>query len=108
MWLLFCFIAIAVAFVFAIAVPIFSDLIGIAAALFASWFTYGIAGWFWLHDTLHIDGGRRALRDRPVGTALAVFTILAGGFICVAGTYVSVKLIVDAYKSGTVGRPFSC
>jgi hypothetical protein len=74
------------------AVPIFSYLIGIAAALFASWYTYGLAGFFWLHDTYHLYGGMAAIRRRPVGTFLAVATIILGLFICVAGTYVSVKV----------------
>jgi hypothetical protein len=34
----------------------FSYLIGIAAALFASWYTYSIAGMFWLHDTYQLTG----------------------------------------------------
>lgn len=35
-------------------------------------------------------------------------TLAAGAFICVAGMYVSVKQIVDAYASGQVTAPFSC
>lgn len=91
-WIALCFLAVAVAFVLAAAVPIFSDLIGITAALFAAWYTYGLAGFFWLHDTYHFKGRVAALKKRPLSTALAVLTILAGGFICVAGTYVSVKV----------------
>lgn len=77
----------------AIAVPIFSYLIGIAAALFASWYTYGLAGCFWLYDTYHLRGGMATFRKRPFATALAVFTVLTGAFICVAGTYVFIKVI---------------
>jgi len=107
-WTVMCFSAVALAFIFAIAVPIFSYLIGIAASLFASWYTYGIAGFFWLHDIYHLKGGRRGLMHQPVQLTLAVMTILAGAFICVAGTYVSIKLISDAYKTGLVGKPFTC
>ena len=37
----------------------FSDSIGIGVALFAAWFTYGIAGFFWLHDAdvYYLEGG---------------------------------------------------
>ena len=35
-------------------------------------------------------------------------TLAAGGFICVAGMYVIIKSIVDAYQQGLVGEPFSC
>jgi len=107
-WVFLCFAATAIAFILAAAVPIFSDLVGITASLFASWYTYGIAGFFWLYDTYYLKGGKEALQRRPIGTTLAVLTILAGAFICVAGTYVSIKLIVEAYDSGAVGKPFTC
>jgi len=108
-WTFLCFGATALAFVFAAAIPVFSDLTGITASLFASWYTYGIAGFFWLYDAYYLGGGgMRALKRQWGGTVLAVLTIFSGAFICVAGTYVSIKLIADAYASGTVGRPFSC
>lgn len=107
-WVALCVAAVAAACILAIAVPIFSDLIGIAAALFAAWYTYGLAGFFWLHDVYHLKGGTQALRKRWFGTLLAVLTILAGAFICVAGTYVSIKLIIDAYRGHLVGKPFTC
>ena len=91
-WATLCFVAVAVAFVLAAAVPIFSDLTGIAASLFAAWFTYGIAGFFWLHDTYHLGEKMRELKRRKIGTTLALLTILAGTFICIAGTYVSIKV----------------
>ncbi|KAK7064450.1 putative acyltransferase CST26 [Favolaschia claudopus] len=101
-WIGLCFAAVAVAFILAIAVPIFSYLIGIAASLFASWYTYGIAGFFWFHDSYHFRGGWVAVRKRPAQAALAAFTILLGAFVCVAGTYVSIKLIVDAYEENLI------
>lgn len=91
-WIVLCFIGATAAFVLAVALPIFSYLIGITASLFAAWYTYGLAGFFWIHDTYHLHGGRKGLSDRPVGMSLAVLTILAGAFICVAGTYVSVQV----------------
>jgi hypothetical protein len=64
-WCVLVLIMNGAAFVLAVAVPvglvsspvsiprltrlqIFSYLIGIAASLFASWYTYGVAGFFWL------------------------------------------------------------
>ncbi|KII93344.1 hypothetical protein PLICRDRAFT_100422 [Plicaturopsis crispa FD-325 SS-3] len=107
-WTFLCLASAIVACILAIAVPIFSDLIGIAAALFAAWYTYGLAGFFWLHDVYYLGGGKPALRRRWVGSTVAMLIILAGAFICVAGTYVSIKLINDAYNTGTVGKPFTC
>jgi hypothetical protein len=91
-WTVLCFGTTAIALVFAIAVPIFSYLIGITAAVFASWYTYGLAGFFWLHDVYRLDGGREALKRRHVGTTFALLTIVAGAVICICGTYVNIKV----------------
>lgn len=86
----------------------FSFLAGIAAALFASWFTYGLAGVFWWHDT-HFLGhhrawkggqdsprGWRAVKRHKIQFGLAVAAIVSTMFICVAGTYAIIKGIVVA------------
>ena len=101
-------LATGAAFVLAIGVPIFAYLIGIAAALFASWYTYGLAGAFWLFDTYHLKGGSNALRRNALMTIVNVLTLLAGAFICVAGLYAIITAIIDAYDQGIVGKPFSC
>lgn len=120
-WVALVLAANAAAFVLAVGVPIFNYLIGIAASLFASWYTYGIAGFFWLYDARHAnshhhhhhhqdDNGDRwswLARSWRMAT-LCVLTILAGAFICVAGMYVTVDGIVVAYRDGTVSAPFSC
>jgi len=107
-WTLLIVLMNGAAFVLAVGVPIFNYLIGIAASLFASWYTYGIAGFFWLYDAYHVGGGRHAWRRSWGMTTLNVLTILAGAFICVAGMYVNVDLIVIAYQTGTLPNPFSC
>ncbi|KIX06373.1 uncharacterized protein Z518_04349 [Rhinocladiella mackenziei CBS 650.93] len=115
-WTILILLANGAAFVLAVGVPIFAYLVSIAASLFASWYTYGIAGAFWLHDAWHgLDRGQlrgvsgiRAWKESPLKTVINVLTFLAGAFICVAGTYVSIKLIIDAYNAGTVGSPFAC
>lgn len=107
-WLLLVLLASGAAFVLAIGVPIFNYLIGIAASLFASWYTYGVAGFFWLYDTYHYGLGKREWSRSWAMTTLCVLTILAGAFICVAGMYVSVDSIIVAYQDGTVTAPFSC
>ncbi|GAB7357534.1 hypothetical protein MBLNU459_g0055t2 [Dothideomycetes sp. NU459] len=95
-------------FVLATGVPIFAYLVGIAASLFASWYTYGIAGAFWLYDTYTLEDGAESLRHRWFMTVVNILTVLAGAFICVGGLYVSIKGIIEAYDSGSVGAPFSC
>ncbi|KAL8772925.1 MAG: hypothetical protein Q9209_001945 [Squamulea sp. 1 TL-2023] len=107
-WIFLIVLMNAAAFVLAIGVPIFNYLIGIAASLFASWYTYGIAGAFWLYDSW-VDKGRfEAWKRRWVMCGLSWLTLVAGAFICVAGMYVIVKQIVDVYASGEVSEPFSC
>lgn len=107
-WIFLIVIMNAAAFVLAVGVPIFNYLIGIAASLFASWYTYGLAGMFWVFDTWVDKGGMRALMERWPMAGLSAATLIAGAFICVAGMYVSVKQIVDAYATGKVTAPFSC
>lgn len=107
-WVFLIFLMNAAAFVLAIGVPIFNYLIGIAASLFASWYTYGIAGAFWLYDAWVYKGGSAAWKRKWAMCGLSWLTLAAGAFICVAGMYVTVKQIVDAYSSGKVSKPFSC
>jgi amino acid permease len=110
-WSVWCILIILMnvaAFVLAVGVPIFNYLIGIAASLFASWYTYGIAGAFWLYDSYHDGDGYKTWARKWAKSLLAALTFVAGAFICVAGTYVTIKGIVNAYSSGTVGKPFSC
>jgi len=86
---------------------------------FASWYTYGIAGAFWLHDVAHegsADGKGTVTEDRgmsawwkkPFQAILAIATFIGGFFICVAGMYVTIRGIIEAYDSGTVGKAFAC
>jgi len=86
-WTILIIVMNGAAFVLAVGVPIFPYLVGIAASLFASWYTYGIAGAFWLHDTYHDKGGFQAWVKRPFMTLLNVLTFVAGAFICVAGYF---------------------
>ena len=48
-WVILIIIMNGAAFVLAVGVPIFAYLVSIAARLFASWYTYGIAGAFYLY-----------------------------------------------------------
>ncbi len=107
-WIGLIFLMNAAAFVLAIGVPIFNYLIGIAASLFASWYTYGIAGAFWIYDAWVYQGGAEGLKRNWPMTGLSIATLAAGAFICVAGMYVTVKQIVDVYASGQVTTPFKC
>ncbi|KAL8721193.1 MAG: hypothetical protein Q9225_002079 [Loekoesia sp. 1 TL-2023] len=107
-WVFLIVLMNGAAFVLAVGVPIFNYLIGIAASLFASWYTYGIAGAFWLYDAWVYKGRLEAWKRRWAMCGLSWLTLAAGAFICVVGMYVTIKQIVDAYDSGEVSEPFSC
>lgn len=115
-WTVFIVVCNGVAFVLAVGVPVFSLVVGLAGSLFAAWFTYGIAGFFWLHDNWLTFGyglGRAWWqlwwdKRRNVKSLLAYFTIAAGAFICIAGLYVTIYGIVQEYNSGQISKPFSC
>lgn len=111
-WTGLLLLATAIAFILAVAIPIFSYLIGVIGSLFAAWYTYGLAGMFWINDSYfgHNYSGRgmAQLKLKWGMTTLSIATIFAGAFFCVAGTYVSIKLIADAYADESVGKPFSC
>jgi len=66
------------------------------------------AGFFWLHDEYHYGDGTYGWRRKWFQTALCVVTIVVGAFICVAGMYVTVRAIVEAYESGAIATPFAC
>ena len=66
------------AWIIASAVPVFNDLLGLISALFASWFTYGISGvfWLWLNKGMYGRGWRRR-----VLTGVNVGLVVGGGGI---------------------------
>jgi hypothetical protein len=107
-WTFLILLVNAAAFVLAVGIPIFNYLIGIAASLFAAWYTYGLAGFFLLHMLYHDGRGWREWLRKWGQATLALLTILLGAFICIAGMYVTVRGITDAYDQGTVMAPFSC
>lgn len=107
-WTFLIVIANVAAFLLAVGVPIFNYLVGIAASLFAAWYTYGLAGAFWIHDIYYFKGGWRAWIERPAMFIINVFTVLAGLFICVGGLYATIKGLQMASEAGSLPPPFQC
>ncbi|KAL9578579.1 MAG: hypothetical protein Q9212_005630 [Teloschistes hypoglaucus] len=91
------------AWIIAEAIPVFNNLLGLVSALFASWFTYGLSGVFWLFLNY---GKYRESRKQMALTALNVFIFFVGLIICVLGLYASgVSIAADAKSSS---GSFSC
>jgi hypothetical protein len=59
MWVLICTLSWLAAWVIAESVPVFGDLVGLTSALFASWFTFGLSGMFWMRLNLLQEEGSR-------------------------------------------------
>ena len=99
------------AFIIAEVIPFFSDLLALMSALFDSFF-----GWiFWGTAYLRMrraDLGpgfwkKRGIRGY-VGAGVNVCIIVIGVYFLTAGTYVSVKAIMNSYAAGSVSGVFSC
>ena len=70
-------------------------------SLFASWFTYGLSGYFWLF----LNWGRwTESRRKILLTVVNVITFGIGAAICGIGLYASGKSIADDNSSSS----FSC
>jgi hypothetical protein len=79
-----------VAWIIAESIPSFSDLLGLISALFASWFTYGMSGIFWLF--LNWGGYTRNWRKLSLMVLNLAITGI-GAAICGIGLYASGKAI---------------
>ncbi|THH12049.1 hypothetical protein EW146_g7833 [Bondarzewia mesenterica] len=96
----------AVAFVIAEVIPFFSDMLSLMSSLFDGWF--GFIFWGMAYLTLYPGAKKWAGVGRSLETALNYLLIVFGFYVLVAGTYVSIRSIVDSYNAGTVGPPFTC
>jgi len=63
---------------------------------------------FWLHDSHHDGSGISTWRHKWFQTALSILTVVLGLFICVAGLYVNIRAIIQAYTDGSLAAPFTC
>ncbi|GIJ99584.1 hypothetical protein Aspvir_001718 [Aspergillus viridinutans] len=90
-----------VAWIIAEAIPVFSDLNGLISALFASWFSYGLSGIYWLH----LNYGQWFASPRKILlTILNISIALFGLALCVLGLYAS----GTAVHNDTSSSSFSC
>ncbi|KAH2753879.1 hypothetical protein KXV66_002800 [Aspergillus fumigatus] len=90
-----------VAWIIAEAIPVFSNLLSLITALFASWFTYGLSGIFWLY----LNRGQYLSSPRKMFlTIVNLFCLVFGAVLCGLGLYVSGKAIHDNPSS----MSFSC
>ena len=88
-----------IAWIIAESIPVFNDLLSLISALFASWFTYGLSGVFWLY----INKGRWFSNGRKTALTVLNFIIFGiGAAICGIGLYASgVAIHSDAGSGGS-------
>ncbi|KAI4210886.1 MAG: hypothetical protein LQ351_006290 [Letrouitia transgressa] len=104
-WALIVLVLWALAWIIAEAIPVFNDLLGLVSSLFASWFTYGLSGVFWLF--LNYGQYRRSWR-KIVLTAVNVFVVVVGAVACGAGLYASGRSIALAATEDGGQGAFLC
>jgi hypothetical protein len=83
-----------VAWVIAESIPTINNLLALISSLFASWFTYGLAGVFWLY----MNWGQ--LRKKMLLTVVNSLIVLMGAGIMVMGLYASVIAIKEEGSQG--------
>ncbi|KAJ5871725.1 uncharacterized protein N7529_004078 [Penicillium soppii] len=90
-----------VAWIISEAIPVFSDLNSLISALFASWFSYGLSGIYWLH----LNYGQWFAGPRKIClTILNIAIALFGLILCVLGLYAS----GTAIHNDTSSSSFTC
>ncbi|KAL5364448.1 transmembrane amino acid transporter protein-domain-containing protein [Aspergillus floccosus] len=100
-WVLIGLILWTIAWIIAEAIPVFNNLLSLITALFASWFTYGLSGIFWLF----LNWGKYTASPRKIFlTVVNLIIVGIGGCLCGLGLYVSGKAIHDDPSSAS----FSC
>ncbi|KLU86240.1 hypothetical protein MAPG_05257, partial [Magnaporthiopsis poae ATCC 64411] len=82
-------------------IPVFNSLLGIVAAIFASWFSFGLPGvfWFWMHWGDYFSSKRQVARF-----AGSVLVFITGLLLCVLGLWASILAIATE----RVTKPWSC
>ncbi|KAF2011031.1 hypothetical protein BU24DRAFT_355512 [Aaosphaeria arxii CBS 175.79] len=96
-----------VTFVVSNAIPIFNSILSISAAVFISWFTFGLTSLFWLHLNWKVQF------STPTKTCLAVYNyliILMTLFLNAGGLYASLRALIDLFNDpdNSLNGPFTC
>ena len=82
LWAIIVLTLWVIAWIIAEAIPVFNDLLSLISALFASWFTYGLSGIFWLY----LNWGR--YRESPRKMALTGLNFMT---FCIGAAIVSTR-----------------
>jgi amino acid permease len=100
-WIVITLVLWVIAWIISEAIPVFNTLLSLITSLFASWFTYGLSGIFWLFLN---RGQYGATWKKMVLTAINLVIVAIGACLCGMGLWVSGKAIHD----DSSGASFSC
>lgn len=97
-WILITLILWVIAFIIAESIPNFNNLLALISSLFASWFTYGMSGFFWLYLNrgLWFKGPRKIFL-----TILNMIIFALGAVVMGLGLYASGKAIGEGGGYGS-------
>ncbi|KAH7322602.1 transmembrane amino acid transporter protein-domain-containing protein [Stachybotrys elegans] len=104
-WIIFVVVFTIVAWVIAEAIPIFSDLLSLASALFVSGFSFWIPAIMWF--TLLCKGNYFS-RENIFFTLGSILAFIIGIVTLGAGTYATIQDIIDITSQGNAHSPFTC
>ncbi|CAG8032677.1 unnamed protein product [Penicillium salamii] len=104
-WDAICAVFWILSWIIAEGIPVFNDVLGLASSLFASWFSFGLPGLFWLY--LNRTCWFLTGRQRFLFCANILFVFL-GFLICIVGLYSSIRSIFHNLRDGVGGGSFSC
>ncbi|KAK2612482.1 hypothetical protein QQS21_001420 [Conoideocrella luteorostrata] len=94
-----------VAWVIAEAIPIFSDLLSLASALFVSGFSFWIPAIMWFK--LLCRGSWYSKENLPISIG-SIVAFIIGAVTLVAGTYSTIVDIIKETNDGSAHSPFAC
>lgn len=104
-WIVLVVLFTIIAWVIAEAIPIFSDLLSLASALFVSGFSFWIPAvmWFCL-----LRQGNWYAKENLIMSAACLLAFLIGIITLGAGSYATIADIIKLTNTGTSHSPFTC
>ncbi|EOA87566.1 hypothetical protein ACJQWK_08647 [Exserohilum turcicum] len=95
-----------VVWILANAIPVFSSLLNISAALLLSWFTWGITVLFWFD--LNKNGRWRSTWKKSLTAAFNVLIMCVTLFMVGPGMYASIDALLHTFATTKVNGAFTC
>ncbi|KAF4456774.1 transmembrane amino acid transporter [Fusarium albosuccineum] len=104
-WIGLVIIFTIIAWVIAEAIPIFSDLLSLASALFVSGFSFWIPAVMWF---VLLRKGKWYSKENIFMSLGSILAFIIGAVTLVAGTYATIKDIIKITSDGSAHSPFTC